>query len=470
MKLVKRPFLLLTTYLIISLLTLSYLFISAQPQEDKSNYTFNQARLLTNPVLSTIEENYTRISDTNVFADIIQPHLEELSAGLEIIDTGGRVLYSSEDAAAFSMGRTVDLKSHLNYDASFAAGAGDLVKFSFPLVQDNTQVANAVFLLPKDLIQAEDPIGPWRFITPVALLLTAILLAFILLQHSFAKKVSQPLHQLNSAVSQVARGNFDGRIQQIQDNELGRVCRAFDIMRLELRDSLERQRDYDKSRKELITKISHDLKTPVSSIKAYVEGLKDGIANDPATWDKYLTVIDRKTESLARLIDDLLQHSLQELGQMRIEKREVYSRDLLEAILEPIQIQFANSSVSFRIDGELPNILISADPARLEQVIVNLVHNARKYTADGGEIVFSARNKEYFLEISLRDTGAGISRQDLPHIFDNFYRSQKFARDIEGSGLGLAICKYIVEEHGGKINVHSQPGRGSTFSFTIAKA
>lgn len=464
MKLMKRPLLLLSAYIALSALTLSFLYFSAQTRADSSDYTYNQVRLLTNSIIREVEDSYLEITEP-AFSVRIQPLLAEIGGSLEIIDTAGRVLYDSEDA--LGTGRTVDLKSHLHYDASFAARE-ELVKFAFPLVQDGIQTGSAIFLLPRNTVLAESS-DSLTLILPVAAVLIAVLLAFIMLQARFVRTVGRPLQQLNSAVSQVARGDFEGKIDYLDDNELGRFCRAFDIMRLELKDSLERQRDYDKARKELITKISHDLKTPVSSIKAYVEGLTDGMARDPATADKYLQVISRKTDSLARLIDDLLQHSLQELGQMRIDKQELYSKALLESILEPFTVQFENSPLSFRIQGDLPDVLIKADPARLEQVIVNLVQNAKKYSADGGTIVFSARNQGQFLEISVGDSGAGISPGDMPHIFDNFYRSQLF-RDIEGSGLGLAICKYIVEEHGGKIWVDSKPGQGSTFSFTIAKA
>ena len=472
MKLLKQPLLILIAYLVLSGLALTILYVSALAHLNSANSTFafNQVRLLTNPILSEAEANYPAITNHNAFAALLQPHLEAIDARIEIIDTSGRVLHDSEDSQAPAPERQVDLRSHLHYDADFAAKDTGQVRFAFPLTQEGVQVASAVFYLPQALLEQHNPSQAAReLLLPVAAILILILLAQVAYQRRLDRLVSQPLHQLNLAVSEVARGNFDGQINYLEENELGEFCQAFDIMRLELKDALERQSDYDKSRKELITKISHDLKTPISSIKAYTEGLKDGLAKNPAMVDKYLTVIDKKTDSLVTLIDDLLQHSLQELGQMRINKQEYYSKKLLENILEPIIMQFEASPVTFTIQGELPNVLINVDSTRLEQVIVNLVHNAKKYTAHGGSIVFSALNEAEYIRISVKDTGPGVSAEDLPHIFDSYYRSQQFQRDFEGSGLGLAICKYIVQEHGGTIWVDSKPNQGSTFTFTISK-
>lgn len=468
----KNKTLLMIAYLLLAAATLAILYSSslASLSASTSDFKYNRVRLLTNAIIAEIEANFDIIADPDGFSTRVSPHIDALGASLEIIDPGGRVLYDSRDNTAYHSQRTVAIKSYLHYDASFAAQETGLVRFAFPVTQDGVQVANSVFLLPTTLLEEFDSrLVALKLVIPVAVAFTAILLTYLLSLRNYDKTIKQPLLLLNQAAREVGRGNFSTPLDCHGQGELDQLCRSFDIMRLELKDSVEKQRGLEQSRKELITKISHDLRTPVASIKAYVEGLSDGMAKDPATAEKYLNVISRKTDSLIKLIDDLLQHSLSELGQMRVNKVELYSKALLKEILDPIVIQFENSPTAFKIEGDLPNVLISADPLRLEQVIVNLVQNAKKYTAPGGSISFSALNQDNHLLIQVKDSGVGVPNHDLPHIFDSFYRGQ-FTRAIDGAGLGLAICKYIVEEHGGTIWVDSTLNSGSSFSFTIAKA
>lgn len=453
MRLVKRPLLLAACYLALSVFSLWFLYSSlSAPLPD--NLTFNKARVLVNPVLAQLE--------LGSLGDLDYSWLASQGARVEVVDLSGVVLYDS----AGKQGRVVDLATYLHYDASL--GRTGYVKFAFPVIKDGLQVANAVFYLPRQIV-AEDQGQSLDAFLPIAALVVLVLVAAGVLGLRYRVMVNRPLEQLSLAASQVARGNFDGQLNYVEDDALGKVFRSFDIMRLELKDAQARQQEYQRERKELITKISHDLKTPVSSIKAYVEGLRDGMAKDPAKADKYLAVIDKKTNSLVALIDDLLQHSLSELGQLRVERNEQYSGPLLERIVEPLVLLFEGSGVRFSVAGELPNVLVNVDAVRLEQVVVNLVENAKKYTAPGGIVEFSVVNQPGYLKFSVKDTGMGIGEEELPRLFDPFFRG-KLARDFEGAGLGLAICQYIVEEHGGKIWVESKLGSGSTFTFTMAKA
>jgi len=446
----------------------SHWYVLKLVDQEAQLYTFNQVRVQTNDVLSDIEANFDRIAEYGLFASTVLPRLTELDSRLEVIALDGRLLFDSEDSSAWHTGQLRDLRFNLHYDMS-ARSAG-IVPVTFPVLVEGTQRANAVFYLPSELIFHKG--SPGSLLTIQLPLFSVIILAsgaFIFMHFHHQRTRVEPLRELDKAVKDITRGHLDVKISSPGDPELSTLSRSVDILRLELRDVLSRQSDVEKSRKELITKIAHDLKTPISSIKAYVEGLKKGIASEPHTVVKYLSVIDRKTDSLTTLIDDLLEHSLQELGQLSIHREEHYSRDLLKNILEPIRVQFAAGPVSFHIEKDIPDVLINVDKRRLEQVVVNLVENARKYTAAGGKIFFSAENEEQHLRICVRDTGHGVSARELPHIFDSFYRSPEVARDFEGAGLGLAISKYIVQQHGGRIWVESKLNEGSTFTFTIAK-
>lgn len=474
MNLLKRPWRILLLYLIVSIiiLSISYKIVSKKVEESYHSFTFNKARVLTNSILDSVKQNYRTI-DSKVFTDKIISQLEDIDSEMEIVDIDGRVIFDSStpNPNMYDKNRYVDLETYVHFDASFISNYNNLVKFAFPIVIDGRQVANAIFTIPEDIILEENKLSSTlEGLIPLFIVLLGTLIFGIIFYYTFRRQIIYPIKQLDLSANEIARGNYDMKIDYYNENELGRFSRTFDLMRMELKDALERQSKYEKSRKELITKISHDLKTPVSSIKAYVEGLKDGIAKDPAMIDKYLNIINKKTEGLVKLIDDLFEHSLAEVGEFKISKEEIYSKDLLENMIEAYKLQFEDSEIKFIVEGNIPDLLINVDTTRIEQVVSNLIKNAEKYTPPNGKIIFSLEKNEENIKISIKDSGYGISEKDMPYIFDDYYRSEDFvARDFEGSGLGLSICKYIVEQHGGKISVYSKLNEGSIFSFTIPK-
>ena len=217
-----------------------------------------------------------------------------------------------------------------------------------------------------------------------------------------------------------------------------------------------------------IASISHDLRTPMSSIKGYVEGLQDGIIHDKEKFNRYITVIKNKTESLDNLIEILFQYSQLDIK----DPQEAFgirdSKELLETIINPLEIEFTDLPVQLEVEKPFPSLRLYANEGNIAQVFDNLISNAKRYMDEKGKITIEASADNDYLKIAIVDNGIGISQVDLPHVFDHFYCAEKSrSRHFVGAGLGLAICKKIIDNHGGKIWVESTPNIKTVFIFTL---
>ena len=232
-----------------------------------------------------------------------------------------------------------------------------------------------------------------------------------------------------------------------------------------LRDVTELRR-LERMRQEFVANVSHELRTPLASIRVLVETLEAGAADDPAVAGAFLRRIIGEVDHLVGLVDELLDLARLETGRavLRVEAWEPV--DLLTRAVERLRPQVERAGLVLRVEvpPELPRLRV--DRGRIEQVLMNLIHNAVKFTPEGGEIVVGAEMADGMVLMSVRDTGVGIAAEELPRIFERFYKSDA-ARRSPGSGLGLAIAKHIVQAHGGKIWAESMPGRGATFFFTL---
>ncbi|PUA41032.1 sensor histidine kinase [Paenibacillus elgii] len=307
-----------------------------------------------------------------------------------------------------------------------------------------------------------------NFMFLIGFLAVAFVLCAYLLARVITRRILLPLKELNAAAEQIMNGNLDVEIRNRYHDEMGRFSSAFDVMRARLKESLDRQAAYERSRNELIANISHDLRTPITSIRGYVEGLQDGIARDEQKVTRYLAVIKNKTDLLDRLIEDLFQFSQLESGQLVMDIRELDSREFLEAMIAPFEMEFHDAAVVLTVERPFPSRPIQVDSDRIAQVFENIIENAKKYAGNPAEMTISTRDEADWIRIVIRDNGIGISEEDTPYLFERFYRGEKSrSRAFGGAGLGLAICKRIVEEHGGHIGVQSKPGAGAEFYLTL---
>lgn len=228
---------------------------------------------------------------------------------------------------------------------------------------------------------------------------------------------------------------------------------------------LTRVRRLETVRRDFISNLSHELRTPLASLKALTETLQDGALADAEAGPRFLERIHTEVDALTQMAQELLDLSKIESGQVELVLRRVYPLSVLNSARDRMHVQAERAGVELTVETGTPRE-VHADAARLEQVLVNLIHNAVKFTRRGGSVTLSAKEEKGAVVFSVRDTGAGIPSDDLPRIFERFYRVDK-SRAGSGTGLGLSIAKHIVEAHGGRIWAQSREGQGSVFSFSI---
>jgi signal transduction histidine kinase len=251
-------------------------------------------------------------------------------------------------------------------------------------------------------------------------------------------------------------------------DELAELADAFNQMAAQLEMAEQQQRELISLRQELVTWVGHDLRTPLTSIRVLIEALVDGVVEDPPTVERYLQTAQHHIHSLTRLLDDLFEIAQLEGGRMKLTPHDSSVRDLISDTIEAFSTLAARRGVTLEgsIDSDVEPVLI--DVPKIERVLANLVDNALQHTSDGDAVHVRASSAADGVQIEVHDTGAGIPPEDLPYVFERFYRGEEDRhRDAGSAGLGLAIAQGIVEAHGGDIGVDSTVGEGTRVWFTL---
>lgn len=283
----------------------------------------------------------------------------------------------------------------------------------------------------------------------------ALLVTFIL-----SRRILAPVKALSHAAKRLGHGDFSQRVSVKDKGEMGEFAKTFNLMA----GDLERAENIQRT---MVADIAHELRTPLSNIKGYLEAISDGLIK-PDT--DTIHSIDEEASLLSCLVADLQELSLAESGELKLERHVEDISKMINQVVTAKQPQIANKGLSLKVD--LPDALpvVSIDSQRISQVLRNLLDNAVAHTM-AGSITISARQQDKQVQIDIIDTGEGIPEEDLPNIFERFYRVDKSrTRATGGSGIGLAIAKRLVEAHDGSIEAHSEKGKGSCFSFTVPVA
>lgn len=306
------------------------------------------------------------------------------------------------------------------------------------------------------------------FVSGVIVLLLVVALAFVWLYQG----IVQPLEKLKKAAVNIQNGNLDFNVIADTEDEIGEVCTAFEDMRVKLKNQIEVSMQYEKDNKELISNISHDLKTPITAIKGYVEGIRDGVADTPEKMDRYIRTIYNKATDMDKLIDELFLYSKLDSNSMNYSFAKLNLNAYFEDCADEISMDLEARGIAFDYRNDVSkDTIIIADPEQLKRVINNIVGNSVKYiAARPGRIGIHILNEPEFVQVEIWDNGKGIAKKELPHIFERCYRTDASRNSSKGgSGLGLSIAKKIIEEHGGKIWANSVEGEGTTISFVLRK-
>lgn len=288
---------------------------------------------------------------------------------------------------------------------------------------------------------------------PVAcLLLFGVVVGTLMITRTF-RRVAAPLSDVLEAAERVAQGDYSAQVTERGPREIRSLARAFNAMTHGLRVA-------DEQRRNLLADVTHELRTPLTVIQGNLEGLLDGVYPRD---DQHLELILEETRVLSRLIDDLRTLALAESGTLKLQIEPTHAAALLQDVAASFRAQTDAAGVRLEVDVANDAPVIQVDPVRMRAVLSNLITNALRHTARGGSIRLACALLDGRVELVVRDTGSGIAPDDLPHIFDRFYKTN----DSRGSGLGLAIAKNLVEAHGGEIKVESEVGQGTTMRVLL---
>jgi signal transduction histidine kinase len=311
------------------------------------------------------------------------------------------------------------------------------------------------------------------FASPHDLLLATVLLVFasgiaMSLSYFSSAALTDRILALEQAARRIAQGRLATRISDPGRDEMAALARSFNEMAAQLQAAGSRQRELDTLRRDLIAWVSHDLRTPLTSIRAIVEALADGVIEDPETVQRYLTTAQRDIRSLSSLIDDLFEMAQMDAGGLQLQRSTGSLADLISDTIESFSETARRQGVALTGQVEPGVDPVTMDVQRIGRVLRNLAGNALRHTPPGGQVRIEASRQSGRVTVQVEDSGEGIRQEDLPNVFERFYRGEKSRnRSTGGSGLGLAIARGVVEAHGGSIQVESAPGKGARFTFTI---
>lgn len=280
------------------------------------------------------------------------------------------------------------------------------------------------------------------------------------------------IKELSDGLNQIKNGNYDCALEPKGDGEIRSIYQNYEEMRLRLKDIATEKEHQEERNKELISNISHDLKTPITAIKGYSEGIIDGVADTPEKITKYVKTIYNKANDMDKLINELTVYSSIEHDHIPYNFRTLRVEDYFEDCRDELSMDLESQGISFAFESNLPSdTLVIADPEQLKKVINNIVSNSVKYM-DKSEKCISMRilDNHDSVIVELEDNGKGISSKDLPRIFERFYRTDASRNSMKGgSGIGLSIVKKIIEDHGGYIYATSKEGQGTCMHFVLRK-
>ena len=305
------------------------------------------------------------------------------------------------------------------------------------------------------------------------LILVILIITAVLLTNWIRTSIIEPVDELNGAMKKIRDGNLDYVLSPTeQTGELGELYTNYEDMRLRLKESAEEKLEQERQNRELISNISHDLKTPITSIKGYVEGLMDGVANTPEKQEKYIRTIYNKANDMDRLINELTLYSRMESDRIPYNFQKINVGDYFGDCAYEIGMDMEQRGIQLNYMNMVdPATCIIADPEQLKRVVNNIIGNSVKYIdKPHGIIDIRILDEQDSIRLEIEDNGKGIAARDLPNIFERFYRTDSSRSSAQGgSGIGLSIVKKIVEDHGGFIWATSREGEGTCMHIVIRK-
>jgi signal transduction histidine kinase len=418
-----------------------------QANRKSESYNVNVARAYTSVVVNQVKDRFPVMNKV-----LLEEQLEELNITALVMDLVGNELYNN---TSFT---TDEAMSELNQTSPYVYNDVNMIKASFHVVDDAGIRGFIVFGIPQEeLIAPQDNTLLILIIIEVAITITLI----IYLRMNYQKMIIKPIQKLDNALLDISNGIYN-KLRPSKGVSVSRFTN-YNIMLEQMERTLSIQADYEKSRKQLIANISHEVRTPLAYVKLSAELLAKNDCIDEKN-KKYIDTILNKISSIDGIIEDLFRYSKQDLDRLLVVLKETYSKDMFDRIFSNIKLKDESKKIIIKTSNNIPNVLINVDENRLVQVISNLVDNSEKHIQKKGFITIKTEMEEDHLVLIVEDSGDGIAPKDLPYIFEPFYQGmQDEQTKKKGSGLGLAICEYIIKKHNGEIFVYSELGKGTKF-------
>lgn len=421
--------------------------------------------------LTEIVEGDVSLLEDSEYLDSLKEEYEERNSFL-IVRKDGEILYTGSDEVSdeiysrlpgFSMDGTSDT------DGFYLGGEFQLLisQMDF-LFEDGGE--GSLFLVT-DISVLMPRVGGLLRELAVLVILVLLITALILVVWLYGS-IIRPIGYLQKATREIRDGNLDFVLEVDGNDEISDLCRDFEQMRRRLKENAEEKMQYDSESKVLISNISHDLKTPITAIKGYVEGILDGVASTPEKLDKYVRTIYNKANDMDRLIDELTIYSKIDTNRIPYEFAQIDVEEYFSSYAEEMRMDLESKNIELTYYNYLTeDVCIIADAEQLKRVMNNIISNSVKYLdKKRGIINLRIRDAGDFIQVEIEDNGRGISRKDLPYIFDRFFRADASRNSSTGgSGIGLSIVKKIIEDHGGRIWATSKEGTGTIMHFVLRK-
>lgn len=348
---------------------------------------------------------------------------------------------------------------------------GFMIAFIMKYPVEELPIARAALLNPQVFREAlalfisNNPGAPALLLIWLGIVLLIVITTTSVFTYHMSRSLSKPIDRLTTAAKSVSSGNLDFEMLGSEYEEIDELCNEFDRMRQELKTAQRTEEYMKQDRSMLLANLSHDLKTPVASIKGYVDGIRDGVAKTPEQQLRYLDTIYAKAQVIEELVNNLSEYSRLELGRMNFSFESCLLADFLKGYFDECVVDLEDNNIELKMDFRDNGVRVRLDREKMGRVFANLTDNAIKYKQDGRGCIFL---KTYLAEdgviIEFTDNGIGISRDELKKVFDSFYRvDESRSSSVKGSGLGLGIVRMIIESHGGRIWLRSDgEGTGTT--------
>ena len=380
----------------------------------------------------------------------------------------GEVLAASamDQDSGIRINITANILSAMVGNNAFGGASGaDYMDIAVPIWDINSDTGYIVYII--DNKQTVQSLNAAIF----TLILEAVLIGFVIaiaISLIISKTLLSPIKGMTKAAEAMADGDFSKKIKVESYDEIGILSMTFNDMAAQIETMLEELKNAEILRREFVANVSHELRTPLTSIRAYAETISDTKGIEKETEEEFLRVIINESDRMTKIVQDLLELSRLDSGSIKLTIEEFSVEQSLRDVFSAVALEAKkrNHQLELELEWKLPDI--TGDRARIEQVLMNIIANALKYTPDGGKINISGGSAQNDVWIRIEDTGIGIPQEDIARVFDRFYRVDKArSRESGGTGLGLSIANEIITLHGGGISIESEQGIGTVVTITL---